>query len=284
MKPPAKTASGKRAVRQQERFADKGLRLVGSEDDQTARSASDLAQQLPSPQGVLADLSSQPSQGAARTLQDLYRELAEVVSIAREKLVKLRSLEPAPATATASTGASSGAPERERVIGVHFGITVSLSVDATWRLFYGFINGNFLFPLTTIAGANAWIALALGGGISLPIQKGGRWFADLFANFLPLYLGGAYTYLGFGAGFGITYQGKRIGSNGARTFAAPDPLVLPAFVRVDTAAFYRLNRFVEFAFNVENLFDEVIFVNASVGSNIEVAAPRTMAARITLNF
>ena len=89
---------------------------------------------------------------------------------------------------------------------------------------------------------------------------------------------------GFGAGLGLIYQGERIGSNGARTFAAPDPLVLPSFVRVDVAAFYRLNKFVNFAVNVENLFDEVIFVNASVGSNIEVAAPRAMTARMTFNF
>jgi iron complex outermembrane receptor protein len=89
---------------------------------------------------------------------------------------------------------------------------------------------------------------------------------------------------GFGAGFGLNRQGKRLGSNGARTFAAPDPLVLPAFTRVDSALFYRLNKFVNFALNVENLFDEVIFVNASVGSSIEIAAPRTTTFRTTFNF
>ena len=89
---------------------------------------------------------------------------------------------------------------------------------------------------------------------------------------------------GFGAGFGVIYQGERIGSNGAQTFAAPDPLLLPSFVRVDTAVFYRLNKFINFAVNVENLFDQVIFVNASVGSNIEIAAPRAMTVRTTFNF
>jgi outer membrane receptor protein involved in Fe transport len=89
---------------------------------------------------------------------------------------------------------------------------------------------------------------------------------------------------GFGAGFGMNWQGKRLGSNGARTFASPDPLVLPAFTRVDTALFYRLNKHVNFAMNVENLFDEVIFVNASVGSSIEIAAPRTTTFRTTFNF
>ncbi len=89
---------------------------------------------------------------------------------------------------------------------------------------------------------------------------------------------------GFGAGFGLNWQGKRIGSNGARTFAAPDPLVLPSFARVDSALFYRFNKFINLAFNVENMFDETIFVNATVGSNIEIAAPRTMFVRTTFNF
>lgn len=89
---------------------------------------------------------------------------------------------------------------------------------------------------------------------------------------------------GFGAGLGLIWQGKRLGSNGARTFGAPDPLVLPSFARVDSALFYRLNRRVNFAFNVENLFDEKIFVNAAVASSIEIAAPRTMTFRTTFNF
>lgn len=89
---------------------------------------------------------------------------------------------------------------------------------------------------------------------------------------------------GFGAGFGLSWQGKRIGSNGARTISSPDPLVLPAFTRVDTALFYRLNKHVNFALNVDNLLDEVIFVNASVGSSIEIAAPRMTTFRTSFNF
>jgi len=111
-------------------------------------------------------------------------------------------------------------------------------------------------------------------------EKSPRWSYNLYSRYDR-----SEGYLkGFGAGLGLIYQGKRIGSNGARTFAAPDPLVLPSFVRVDTALFYRLNKFVNFAVNVENLFDEVIFVNASVGSSIEVAAPRTTTFRTTFNF
>jgi len=111
-------------------------------------------------------------------------------------------------------------------------------------------------------------------------EKSPRWSYNLYSRYDR-----AEGYLkGFGAGFGMIYQGKRIGSNGAQTFAAPDPLVLPSFVRVDTALFYRLNKFINFAVNVENLFDEVIFVNASVGSSIEVAATRMTTFRTTFNF
>lgn len=111
-------------------------------------------------------------------------------------------------------------------------------------------------------------------------EKSPRWTSNLYARYDR-----REGYLkGFGAGFGMFWQGKRLGSNGARTFAAPDPLVLPAYARVDSAVFYRLNRFVNFALNVENLFDELIFVNATVGSNIEVAAPRTLTFRTTFNF
>jgi outer membrane receptor protein involved in Fe transport len=111
-------------------------------------------------------------------------------------------------------------------------------------------------------------------------EKTPRWSYNVYARYDR-----REGYLkGFGAGMGLAWQGSRLGSNGARTFAAPDPLVLPAFCRVDTAVFYRLNRHVEFAMNVDNIFDEVIFVNASVGSAIEIAAPRTLTFRTSINF
>jgi len=83
---------------------------------------------------------------------------------------------------------------------------------------------------------------------------------------------------------GLVWQDERLGSNGARTRIAPDPLLLPAFTRVDTALFYRLNEQIEFSFNVENLFDKLIFVNSSVGSAIEIAAPRTVTFRTSYRF
>ena len=111
-------------------------------------------------------------------------------------------------------------------------------------------------------------------------EKSPRWSSNVYAR----YDRSEGFMKGFGASVGLIYQGKRIGSNGAQTFAAPDPLLLPSFVRVDTAFFYRLNKNVSFAVNMDNVFDKLIFVNASVGSSIEIAAPRTTSFRTTFNF
>jgi outer membrane receptor protein involved in Fe transport len=47
---------------------------------------------------------------------------------------------------------------------------------------------------------------------------------------------------------------------------------------------YRLNEHWDWALNVENLLDKKIFVNASVGSAIEIAAPRTATLRVGYRF
>jgi iron complex outermembrane receptor protein len=89
---------------------------------------------------------------------------------------------------------------------------------------------------------------------------------------------------GFGASLAILWQDERLGSNGARTLAAPDPLLLPAYTRVDTSLFYRFNRHTDLALNMENLADRKIFVNATTGSSMEMAAPRTATIRWSYRF
>jgi iron complex outermembrane receptor protein len=89
---------------------------------------------------------------------------------------------------------------------------------------------------------------------------------------------------GLGTTVGLSWQAERLGSNGARTPAAPDPLVLPAFGRLDAGLVYRVGERTTIGLNVENLLDELIFVNASVGSAIEVAAPRTLSLRVGYRF
>jgi hypothetical protein len=128
----------------------------------------------------------------------------EVISVPRERLVHLKALD----AGTEPAAPDAAAPERERVIGVHFGLSVSLAVDAQWRLFYGFVNGNVLFPLTTVTGNAAWMALAFGAGFTVPLERGHRWYADLVGQVLPLYLGSPYTYVGMGLGFGLRYLAR----------------------------------------------------------------------------
>lgn len=89
---------------------------------------------------------------------------------------------------------------------------------------------------------------------------------------------------GFGAGLNLLWQDKRLGSNGARTFAAPDPLILPPYLRVDAAVFYRLNRHWDWALNLENLMDRRIFLNATTGASMEMAPPRAVALRMSYRF
>lgn len=89
---------------------------------------------------------------------------------------------------------------------------------------------------------------------------------------------------GLGAGLGVIWQDARLGGNGARTRNAPDPLMLPAFTRVDGALYYRLNEKIDFSMNVENMFDRLIFVSGVVGSALEITAPRTFSFRTGYRF
>lgn len=111
-------------------------------------------------------------------------------------------------------------------------------------------------------------------------EKSPRWAFNLWSR----YDRDEGALKGWGAGVGVVRQTERWGGNGARTAAAPDPLLLPAFTRVDLALFYRLDEHTDFSLNFENLFDELIFVSGSVGSALEVAAPRHVTFRAGYRF
>lgn len=89
---------------------------------------------------------------------------------------------------------------------------------------------------------------------------------------------------GLAASLGVVWQDVRLGGNGARTPSAPDPLVLPSFTRVDAGVHYRTGQQVDLGLNVENLLDELVFVSGTVGSSLEVAAPRTLSLRVGYRF
>ena len=80
-----------------------------------------------------------------------------------------------------------------------------------------------------------------------------------------------------GFGLGVIHQAGQYAA--IRTSAATTRL--PAFTRVDAAAFYRVNDDVELQLNIENLFDATYFPDAHNNNNISTGAP--LNARLTLS-
>ena len=91
-------------------------------------------------------------------------------------------------------------------------------------------------------------------------------------------------FAGWSASLALLNQGARFGSNGARTFSAPDPLLLPGYTRVDVSLAYRLNRHWDWSLYVENLADRRIWINATTGAVMEQAPPRTATLRLSYRF
>lgn len=83
---------------------------------------------------------------------------------------------------------------------------------------------------------------------------------------------------GLGASLGMIYQGDRLSA--LKTTAAPDPLIMPWFTRVDAGLYFRVNNSLDFALNVENLAnDERIVYGGTTGSAIELGSPRRATFR-----
>lgn len=83
---------------------------------------------------------------------------------------------------------------------------------------------------------------------------------------------------GLGFSLGLVYQGERLSA--LKTTAAPDPIVMPWFTRLDAGLYYVLNANLDLAINVENLGDDrQIMVGGSTGANMELASPRRVAVR-----
>lgn len=88
---------------------------------------------------------------------------------------------------------------------------------------------------------------------------------------------------GLGFALGGTYQGDRLSTT--VTTAAPDPLILPWYLRADAAVFYQVNRKLDLALNVQNLGnDKEIVVSGTTGVGLELASPRNYSLRATYHF
>ena len=81
----------------------------------------------------------------------------------------------------------------------------------------------------------------------------------------------------FGIGFGAYHQ--------SRSYASiSNAVVLPAFTRLDAAAFFRLGRGIEAQVNVENLLGEDYFSTAHNDNNITTGAPRNVRGTLRFRF
>lgn len=78
----------------------------------------------------------------------------------------------------------------------------------------------------------------------------------------------------FGIGLGVTYQDESFIDNG-------NTAILPAYTRVDAAAFYDVSDAVRVQLNIENVTDELYFPNAHATHQATVGAP--LNARLTIS-
>lgn len=109
-------------------------------------------------------------------------------------------------------------------------------------------------------------------------EKTPRWAFSLYNR----YEFTARPLQGLSANLGLIWQDARLSA--ARTPAAPDPLVLPAYMRIDSGLAYHFNRHWDVAVNCENLANQIYFVTGSTGAALEAGAPRTLSFRAGYQF
>lgn len=81
----------------------------------------------------------------------------------------------------------------------------------------------------------------------------------------------------FGIGGGIVHSSKQFAS-------FSNEVVLPAYTRVDMAAYFSLNENISLQVNVENLFDEKYYPSAHGDNNIQPAKPLSASFGISVDF
>jgi len=86
----------------------------------------------------------------------------------------------------------------------------------------------------------------------------------------------------FGVGLGVIYQDETFTTNNSLTDTVRAEL--PSYVRVDAAAYYKINDSFRVQLNVENLFDTEYFPNAHIADNITVGAPINLRLAVIGTF
>ncbi len=87
-----------------------------------------------------------------------------------------------------------------------------------------------------------------------------------------------------GFGLGLTAQDESFADNGSATQPAIQRATLPAYARVDMAAFYTVNDNIRLQVNIENLFDELYFPTAHSADEFTVGAPFNARFTVTGRF
>jgi iron complex outermembrane recepter protein len=105
------------------------------------------------------------------------------------------------------------------------------------------------------------------------VERTPRWAFSLYQNFKF-----TRTLPGLAANLGLIWQDARWSA--ARTSSAPDPLILPAYFRIDAGLSYHFRSHWDVALNCENVADTTYFVNGTTGANLEVGGPRRVSLRV----
>ncbi|MEO1731734.1 MAG: TonB-dependent receptor [Pseudomonadota bacterium] len=93
-----------------------------------------------------------------------------------------------------------------------------------------------------------------------------------------------------GIGFGLTHQSDSFATNGNTTYATPNGdsvttrATLPAYTRVDAAAFYDVTDNIRLQVNIENLTDTLYFPNSHSTHQATVGAPFNARFAATARF
>jgi catecholate siderophore receptor len=178
---------------------------------------------------------------------DIRPALALTTAVYRLDRTNTRSTDPNDPTRIVQTGAT-------RTNGYELGL--SGNITRAWRVAAGYTWQDALIVRSTVAAAaGAQVA-------QVPRQTMSIW------NNYQLHPRLA-------AGLGVSYRSDM--------FAAVDnTVVLPAYLRTDAAAYFRLTRQLRLQTNVENMFNRKYYVNADGNTNISPGSPRAVRVGVTL--
>ncbi len=246
-----------RSLRRDDRLVSPRVGLIFKPAEPVSVYATQTVSFLPSSGDQFSSLT--PTSTALRPERFLNREVgakwdvgpALALTAAAYRLERTNTTAPDPANPalTVQTGA-------QRTAGVEFG--VSGEVTSRWQVAGGLVAQRAEITSTTLSGTTA---VPAGRTVPLvPARSASLWNRVQVAPAL-------------GLGLGVIRQGA--------SFAAIDNAVtLPAFTRLDAAAFVRLPGQVRAQLNLENLLDARYYATSHGNNNIMPGAPRTV--RVTV--